>query len=457
MAEATRLGSRGMVAKGRARRAATFLALAAAATGLGGCSTFDFLGEKEKILQGDRIALRSAVQNENASGGVAAFGAARSVGQWPQAGGAPNRSVGHVEGQIALKRVWSTSIGASSDSESRITSSPVAAGGRIYALDAASQVTAVSESSGQKIWETELTPEDEDGRDGFGGGLAVAGDMLIATTGFGEALGLRASDGEIAWRKQLGSPIRSAPNVSGGVAVIVTRDGGVYALNIADGEEAWSVIGVQGGAAMLSGGGASPAISGEIVAAPFASGDVGVFRLKDGARGWSQSLGLARRGSAMSMIADVSSPPVIIDGRVVAGGVSGRLASFEIRTGERSWARDLGAYNPVWASGGTIFVLSDDSRILALKGVSGETIWETQLPRYEDPDDREGPFAYGGPILIGGKLYAVSSEEKILQIDAATGKLEAQIDLPGPATVPPIAVNGRLIVLDDDGDLHSFQ
>ena len=448
----------GAAARRAARKVGAGTLAIGLAAALSGCSMFSgWLGEKDTKLEGDRIALRQAVQKPKAAGGVATFGSPRSIGRWPQAGGAPNRSVGHISGKIALSRAWSSSIGAGSDSESRIVSSPVAANGRVYALDAASQVTAINEKSGARLWEADLTPEDEDGRDGFGGGLAVAGDLVVATTGFGEAIGLKADDGKILWRRSVGAPVRSAPNVENGMAVLVTRDGNLIALKVSNGEEVWRAVGVEGGAAMLSGGGSSPAISGEIVAAPFASGDVGVFRLRDGARGWSQSLGLARRGSAMSMISDVSSPPVITGGRIVAGGISGRLASFEIRTGARVWARDLGAYNPVWASGGTLFVLSEDSRLLALQSSSGETIWETALPRYDNPERKKGAYAYGGPILMGGMLYVVSSDEKIFQIDAANGKIKAELDLPGPATIPPIAVNGRLLVLDDDGDLHAFQ
>ncbi|MEL6978727.1 MAG: PQQ-binding-like beta-propeller repeat protein, partial [Pseudomonadota bacterium] len=223
------------------------------------------------------------------------------------------------------------------------------------------------------------------------------------------------------------------------------------------GEQIWSAVGLEGGAAMLSGGGASPAISGEVVAAPFSSGDIGVFRLRDGRRGWSQPLGAARRGSAMSLISDVSSPPVIANGRIYAGGVAGRLVAFDVPTGRRVWARDLGAYNPVWAAGETVFVASEDARVFALNAATGGVVWEVQLPQFEDPDDREGSIAYGGPILIGGKLFLVSTDEMAFRLDAATGALEAEVDLPGPASNPPIALNGRLILLDDDGDLHAFQ
>lgn len=428
--------------------------LVAAGLGLSGCGTW--FGESETILPGERIALREAVAQSEGISGAATFSTAHSVSSWPQAGGAPNRSIGNAEGTISLTKVWSVSIGAGSDSESRITAPPVAADGRIYALDAAAQVTAVSEKNGEKIWSVELAPEDEDGRDGFGGGLAAVGDFLVVTTGFGEVIGLRSVNGEEVWRAKMTAPVRAAPTVSEGLALVIAKDGSLTALGVGSGDQRWRVLGLEGGASMMTGGGSSPAISGEIVAAPFASGDISIFRLRDGRQGWSQPLGAARRGSGLSLIADVSSPPVIAGGRIIAGGVSGRLVSFDIPTGRRVWARDLGAYNPVWAAGETVFVVGEDAIVHALSATTGESLWTVALPRYDDPEDRQGAFAYGGPILVGGKLIVVSSDEKIFKLDAATGTLEQEADLPGPATVPPIAVNGRVYVLDDDGDLHAY-
>lgn len=430
-------------------------ALLLAAAALSGCGTW--FGEEEVILQGERVALRQAAAAASTTGATAAVGPTQSVRGWPQAGGASNRTVGNASGDVALSRVWSTSIGAGSDSESRITAPPVAASGRIYALDAAAQVTAVSEKDGARVWQVELEPEDEDGRDGFGGGLALIGDFLIAATGFGEVIGLRAATGERLWTYQVGSPVRSAPTVSDGLAVVVARDGSLIALEVGSGAERWRVVGLEGGASMLTGGGASPAISGEVVAAPFSSGDISIFRLRDGRQGWSQPLGAARRGSAMSLISDVSSSPVIAGGRVFAGSVSGRLVSFDIRSGRRVWARDIGAYNPVLVSGPTVFAVSEDARLIAMSAQNGSTIWELELPRFDDPDDREDPFAYGGPVMAGGKLFVVSSDEKAFRVDGASGALEMEIDIPGPAAAPPITLNGRLIILDDDGDLHSYE
>ncbi len=425
---------------------------------LAGCGYY--FGVEEDPLEGDRIPVRQVASAARVAESavtevaLANLPAPRAVSAWTQDGGGANRVLGNVEGDIALERLWSTSIGAGSDSESRVTAAPVAADGRIYALDAAAQITAVS-MEGQVVWRADLTPEDEDGRDGFGGGLAIAGDLLIATTGFGEVVGLKRADGERLWTYKAPSPIRSAPAVAKGLAVFVTGSGLLAAVDISNGAERWRVAGIDGGAAMLAG--SAPAISGEVVAAPFASGDLGIYRLSDGRRGWSEMIGGARRGSAMSLVTDISSSPVLYEGLLLAGGVAGNLVAYDIPSGQRVWIRDFGAYNRVWPAGRTVFVLTEDSRLVALDLRSGETIWDTQLPRYDDPEDREGAFAYGGPILVGGKLYVTSTDEKILRIDAATGERQGEADLPDGSAIPPISLGGRLYALDVSGDLHAYR
>ncbi|MCI4664334.1 MAG: PQQ-binding-like beta-propeller repeat protein [Neomegalonema sp.] len=435
------------------RRLSAPLLVAAAALGLSGCG-YNF-GEQEKILQGDRVPLRAAKADDTRVAAPVAVSRPTRRGAWPQFGGGPRGSIGHIAAKIGLERVWSTSIGASSDSESRVTAPPVSDGKRIFALDAASQVTALDVATGKKLWATDVAPESEDGRDGFGGGLAVAGDVLVIATGFGEVIGLSPATGGRLWVLKVGAPIRSAPAVSRGLAVVQARNGALVGIEVKTGKRVWAAIGAEGGAAVLAASG--PAISGEVIAAPFPSGDIGVFRLRDGRSGWREPLGGARRGSAISHISDVSSPPVMLSGRIYAGGVAGRIAAFEIPTGVKIWSRDIGSYSPMWASGDTLFVVSDDARVMALRASDGGTIWETQLERYTDPDDKEGPISYGGPILVGGKLFLVSTEEKIYRLDASTGKVEKTADLPGPTSIPPIVVGDRLIVVDFDGDAHAYK
>ena len=422
---------------------------------LGGCSLLFDKATDERVVAGERLPLRQATSERTLGDAEAPLPPQRDVRAWPQAGGAAHRTVGNIKGQLILDRVWSRSIGSSADSSSLITTPPVADETRIFALDAAGQVTARTLDTGDFLWETELVPEDEGDRDGFGGGLAVSGDTVIAATGFGEVIALNVQTGERLWTYSGTAPIRAAPAVSGDLAIVVGRDGRVIAISVASGVEVWQVTGVNAAAGMSTP--AAVAISGEVVAAPFGGGEIGIFRLRDGRRGWVETLGAPRRGSALSLISDVTSPPVMAEGRIFAGGVSGRVAAFDIPTGRRIWGRDLGVYNPVWVAGDVVYLVTEDARVMALGANNGQTIWETQLPRFEDPDFRRDPYAYGGPIMVGDALFLTSTAELLHRVNATTGRYEGEVDIPGPSSIPPIAVNGRLYVLDNDGDLHAYE
>lgn len=415
-----------------------------------------WLGEAEDILEGERIPLRSAsLSDAETPKGVATPARAQPLSEWRQVGGGPTRAISHIEGDLALERIWSRSIGSGSDSESRVIAEPIFANGVVYAMDASAEVSAVDAESGDLVWRADLTPRGEHGRDGFGGGLAVAGQRLVVANGFGEVLALDPSNGEELWRFRANSPFRSAPAVSNGIVVVVARDGELIGIDLETGGPRWRAGNFEGGAAML--GGAGPAISGEVVAAPFASGEISIFRLSDGERGWSEALGAPRRGSAIAQIADVSAAPVMSNGRIFAGSVSGRLVSFNIPNGRRIWSRDIGVYNRVWVAGGVSYLISEDARVYALDSNTGRSIWETQLPRFDDPEDLRDPFAYGGPILVGGHLFITSSEASLWRIDAATGEILEEADLPDGSSIPPIAANGVLYVLDEGGDLHAYR
>ncbi|MCI4662371.1 MAG: PQQ-like beta-propeller repeat protein [Neomegalonema sp.] len=434
-------------------RIASILTGASLCLGLSACGYY--FGEEDAPLPGERVSIRNTGSQVSTDvRGAAALPAATKTTTWEQVGGSSLRTRRHIEGALALEEIWSRSIGAGSDDESRIIATPVVRGDLIIALDAAAQVTALKRSSGEEAWSLDLTPEGEDGRDGFGGGLAVYSDTLIVATGFGRVHGVGLFDGKEQWVYQAPFPIRSAPALARGTLVVQTRGGVVIGLDAKTGEQRWKFAGPTGGAGMLSA--ASPAIAGEIVALPFSTGDLMVARLRDGRRGWIESIGANRRGSAMSLVTDITASPVIEQGRVFTGSISGRVAAFELSSGRRLWGRDIGVYNPIWSAGQSIFLVSEDAKVMALTAVTGATIWQTQLPQFDDPEDRRGAFAYGGPVLIGGKLYLTSSQGTLFELDAKTGEKLREVEI-GAATLPPIAVDGILYVLDERGTLHALR
>ncbi len=421
-----------------------------------------FLGisdSPEPPLPGERISLRE-IPTESDVDPVVASGFAQlpppvTLNDWTHVNGVPTHAAGHIIGPSGLNLAWSADVGDGDDS-ARITSAPIVAGGSVFVIDGESVVTATSTTNGKRRWEVELAPEGEDGEDGFGGGVAYANGVVFASTGFGEVVALSASDGSELWRRGLGAPMRAAPTVESGRVYAVTRDNGAFALSAADGSLQWRIQGSAGTLGLL--GGASPAVIGEAVILPFASGEVMAVRASTGARVWSEVLSSGRRGAARSIINDITSDPVIAGQGVFAANQSGVMVAVEGRGGRRVWERRFGAVGPVWVIGDTLFAVTDDARVVRLRALSGETIWETPLPAFADPDDREEVIAYAGPVVASGKVYVASSEEGLLRLDAASGaRIESEDEIGDGSTLSPVIAGGTVYLLSDSGRLFAYR
>lgn len=438
-------------------RGLRLLALAGLGLGLAGCGVFDWFDDEE-ILEGERIRIRDLSARDATT--VAALTAVPLPAPvrnefWSQTNGLPSHAAGHLAGPSSLSRSWTADIGAGGGDDARITSAPVSANGVIFAMDAEATVTALDASGGSERWSTDVSPEGEDGDEGFGGGLALGEGILVVTTGFGEVLGLSPASGEIAWRRSLGAPIRAAPAVQPGIAVAVTRDNVAFGLDPASGNVLWRLQGVAAGAGLL--GGASPALSGELAVVPFSSGELVGASATSGRRVWSAVLSGGRRGLARAAISDITGDPVIQGQTVVAANQSGRMVAIDGRTGARVWTRSVGAMGPIWSTGDTVYVMADDAKLMRLSLIDGQTLWETQLAAFEDPEDREDPIAYSGPVVAGSRVLVTSSDGELLSFDALTGAEVARVDIGSGSVTGAMVVGGTVYVLDDDATIHAFR
>ena len=145
--------------------------LGLAALSLWSCDKF--LGIKEEPpLPGKRISIlvhEQTLEPDLATAGQPIVLPAPTPNpNWPQAGGYPNHAMHHIKVAGSVEESWSVNIGAGSGSEDRLIAQPVIADGRIYTMDAASKISAFDAQTGDDIWTTDITPDDED--DGHVGG-----------------------------------------------------------------------------------------------------------------------------------------------------------------------------------------------------------------------------------------------------------------------------------------------
>lgn len=420
---------------------------------LGGCGFFS----DEEVLPGDRVSVRdqAGVTDSGGTAPATPLIPAVAAGDWTQTSGNAAHNSGHLAGPTTLSEVWRADAGAGNSTSGAITSAPIVVGGSVFTLDADAQVSAFDAASGARRWQMDVTPEGESSEEGFGGGLAAEGARLFVTTGFGEVLGLDQGSGEIVWRQKLGAPLRAAPAVGGGLLVAVTRDNRAFGLDAATGAVRWRLQGVGSDAGLL--GGASPALAQGLTVLPFGSGEVVAAEPTQGRRVWTAVLSGGRRGLARSSISDVTGGPVVVGPLVVAANQSGRMVAIDGRNGRRVWTRSIGATRPIWPAGDTLFVMSDDGKLIRLATASGGTVWESPLPLFEDPEDRSGPITYSGPILISGKVLLTDSLGNLHSFDAASG-VGSSVELLSGGSGTGLVVSGNTVyILDDDGTLHAFR
>ena len=375
---------------------------------------------------------------------------------WPQAAGFPNHSMQNLALNVSgLKKAWSASIGAGSSSELPLTARPIVINNTVFTMDTESTVAAFKADTGKKLWSTSVADKKED-EDVISGGIAFAGNSIFATNGSSEVLALDPDNGTIKWRKRLPAPSRAAPTALGGRVFVSTLDNRLFALNEQDGSSLWEYDGIGSTAGIL--GAASPAASTDIVVPAFASGEITALRVENGSVAWSDNLSNVRNyGGGLDSLSDIKAMPVMDSNLVIAMSFSGKMAAIDQTSGTRVWQREIGGSATPWTAGNTVFVLSEDDQLIALRIKDGAILWVTQIPRFQDEKKKKNEIFWTAPLLANGKLILTGSNEKMLIVDALSGKIESSKDIGKHIVITPVIANNTIYILAQDGTLLAYR
>ena len=438
--------------KKQAVLAASLLALT-----ISGCSIFGKGDGPKTPTVGNRVPILSsaaAVEVDPATAAMQVVLPAPVVNSgWTQPGGNAEKAMGHLALGSSLTPAWTASIAGNSKGE-KMASAPVVDNGRLYVIDVNAVVHAFDANTGAKVWSTNIG-SDRNRSSLFGGGVSVEGTTAYATSGLGDVAAINIADGSVLWKKTMSAPLRGSPTIFGGNVFVMTQDNQLIALNQTNGELQWQeTASVEPGSIF---GAAAPSAGQGTVVAGFSSGELNAYRYENGRNLWGDALSRTSITTSVSTLVDVDADPVIDRGRVYAIGQGGRMAAYELVTGQRIWELNIAGISTPWVAGEWVFVVTDDARLLAVARATGKIRWISQLPRYRDEEDKKGPIRWTGPVLAGNRLFLVSSAGAMAQVNAADGSIASQMDMKEAASLSPVVANNMLYILDDSGRISAWR
>lgn len=439
------------------RRAATLAALAMAVT-LSGCGVFGKKGPTTPTV-GNRVPILSRVESgakvdPNLASVAVVLPPAELNPEWPQAGNTPTKSYGHLALGDAPARGWTQSVQGNSKSQ-RLAASPVVGGGMMFVMDTAGVVHAFDAATGAQRWTRSFKISGDGSSSVFGGGASFDDDKVYVTTGVGEVAALNAKDGSQIWKVKPAGPLRGSPTVEFDQVFVMTQSNQLIALNAPDGQLLWNESGSNG----LSGifGVAAPTVGQGSVIAGYSTGELVTYRYENGRTLWTDALARTSLATSVGVLTDIDADPIIDRGRVFALGQGGRMAAYELLTGQRVWELNLAGISTPAIAGEWIFTLTDDAKLLCIARGTGKVRWSTQLQAFENVKKKKNPIFWTGPVLAGNRLWIANTEGEIYSAGVTDGALAPFTKLGSSISLAPIVANNMLVVLDDSGRINTFR
>ena len=422
--------------------------------GMAGCS------EPELVLPGERIAVTQQVEHLSANQQAMAEGAGLSAPLTTLTASHPGLNAGHAGGHLALdlplEERWDVEIGTGGDEFVELAV-PVVGAGHVFAVSASGEVSAIEIETGNLSWRVSIEDFEDDVIPGIAGGLAISGSTVFVHGGGHNLAALSVEDGSVIWSQRFQLPLRGGPTIYAKKALAVTDiDANLFMLRIDNGSVLWDRAGLPSGTIVY--GAPSPAIYDNQIAVAAHGGELSLLDADNGDVIWSDNLATFNPRTPLQGLGDIRAHPVHDGGLVFAVSQSGRTAAFAVRSGLLLWELPIGGIEMPWVAGDSVFIVTLDGRLYAIRRNDGAIRWVAELPGALPIGAvaAEDIPRYVGPVVAAGKVIIVAEDGNILLFNADTGALEDEADVGGRIVTAPQLAAGMMFVLDNSGTLTAF-
>lgn len=256
---------------------------------------------------------------------------------------------------------WSTDVGEAD----RFSYVPVLADNMVYAVNAEGSVMQLSAENGKTLWQTELGEPISSGA-GLGGGLVLVG------TSKGHVYALNFN-GRKLWSAVLSSEIQGSPRYYDGTVIVRTTDHHIYGIDAADGRRKWSYERATPSLSLKTHAGI--VVDGGAIYAGFPGGKLVAIRADNGKLIWEATVAQPKGVTEIERIADITSLPFVDGPLVYVVAYQGKVAAVDRQRGQVVWSRDISSYVGLTAENNKVYLSHTIGSVYSLDASNGKTFW----------------------------------------------------------------------------------
>lgn len=330
--------------------------------------------------------------------------------------------------------VWKESVGKSE----QYVFSPAVIGSAIFAAGSKGDVFRLED--GAVKWKVSVGMA-------LSGGVGSDGRLVIIGSPKGDVIALDASDGKELWRTRVTSEVLAAPAVNSNIVVVRSGDNRVYAFDANDGKRKWVYQRQTPPLSLRSF--AAPLIDNNFVFIGFPGGKLIAVTTNNGALAWEGAVAQPKGTTELDRVADVTSAPVLAGRLICAVAYQGRVACFDLSSGNIAWARDMSSSAGLAVDGRYVYVSDDRGAVHALDLASGASIWK---------QDKLFLRQLSAPVARGRFVTVADIKGVVHFLNRDDGSFAARVTTDGtPITAPLQALDNKVLLQTRGGAVMALE
>ncbi|ABF14286.1 PQQ enzyme repeat domain protein [Baumannia cicadellinicola str. Hc (Homalodisca coagulata)] len=355
-----------------------------------------------------------------------------------------------INHEFQLIEIWNYTVGNSTQ-QYYSALHPVCQDTYIFVANRNGIVKALAINTGQEIWSVNLSRRKScllpgDNLVLLSGGITVMRNRIYIGSEKAKVYALKTEDGSLLWETTVSGEVLSTPVVSNNMVIVYTSNSVIQALNESDGIVKWTIH-LNRLPKLTLRGQSSPAIAFGTAIIGDNYGQVHAILIDQGQLIWQKAIYSNKINSEMCF-RDIQASPVVEDNILYAVAYNGNLVAINLLSSNIIWLRAIGSLNDFLVKHGTIYIVDQDDRVIAVDAINGSTLWsQNQLLHRK----LTSPILYNGYIVIG------DSQGYLHWVNVADGSLKAKIKIDNSGLrTKPILGGDKLIIQAQNGKLYAF-